>query len=96
MPLWLVQAFLDTLCGGSEVTRAAALAKGISVTADQRTQMVVTEHFVVDFWVRAVLLVYKHTADDKREALLLTATFERCSLESKVFFLQICPVLSFQ
>lgn len=60
--------------------------------------MVVQNIFLLCFWMRSLLLVYKHTADVQEEPLLLhlllTATFERRSLEFEVLFLQICP--SFQ
>lgn len=51
---------------------------------------------MLHFWMRALLLVYKHTTDVQGKPLLLTAAFERCSIEFEVLFLQICPVPSFQ
>lgn len=48
------------------MTRAAALTKGISENTNG-----CTEHSVVHFWMRVVLLVYKHTAGVQREPLLL-------------------------
>lgn len=58
---------------------------------------------MVRFWIEAVPLVQKYVADAQGESfgcvlvaggtLTMTVTLERCSLEFRVVFLQICPVL---